>query len=71
MRKLARLATLLTVPALLTGCASTIVATVEPVCRSIRTVTVSKADALTDGTARQIEGNNAARRELCSKGGPA
>lgn len=61
------LALILTALVLLPGCASTTVATVEPACRSIRTVTVSKDDALTDGTARQIEGNNAARAALCPR----
>lgn len=52
--------------ALLSGCASQdIVATVEPACKLLCPVTVSKNDRLTDQTASQIEGNNAARDSMC------
>jgi hypothetical protein len=64
--KLWLLASLLTYPALLTGCANQVVGTAQPTCRAIRTVLVSKDDVLTDGTATQIEANNLARKRLCA-----
>lgn len=48
---------------LLTGCGTSTagIADVTLVCPSWREITVSKADKLTEKTARRIEGNNEAR----------
>jgi len=53
----------------LTGCGTTLVATVEPVCTPevLRDVCVSKDDKLTEPTAQAIEGNNLALRKLCKR----
>ena len=65
--KWATLASLPIVLALLTGCASTLVATVEPFCGKLEDVCVSKDDRLTEGTASKIEGNNLALRAGCKR----
>ena len=54
----------------LAGCATTPVATVEPVCGGLRTVWVAKDDVLTERTASQIEANNLARVRLCGRSRP-
>lgn len=59
---------LLIVPVLLSGCASTPVATVEPFRTAMRDVCVSRDDALTERTAQQVEANNLALRKLLSRG---
>ncbi|MEQ1652931.1 MAG: hypothetical protein ABL897_10615 [Hyphomicrobium sp.] len=55
---------------LLTGCShDSIVVTAEPLCGSITTVCISKADKLSEGTATQIEANNLARTAICKPKG--
>lgn len=49
---------------LFSACASNTVVTV-PVCGPIKTVCISKDDALTEKTASQIEGNNLALSKMC------
>jgi hypothetical protein len=60
-------ALLLCALALLPGCAKTIVATAQPSCRSVLSVTIDNEDWLTEQTAQQIEANNLARERLCGK----
>ena len=55
----------LAVLALLPGCASQLVATAEPFCDAAKPVCISRADILTEGTASQIEKNNAGLQEIC------
>lgn len=60
MPKLAKLALLLALPALLSGCAKTIAAIAS--CEIGNPVSVSKNDKLTEKTASDIEANNESRR---------
>ena len=62
-----KLASLLSVAALLTGCAQTLVATVEPVCEVIHDTCISKDDKLTEGTAQKLEGDNLSLRRMCKR----
>jgi hypothetical protein len=41
--------------------------TAQHVCRTWQIVTISKNDKLTDQTARELAGNNAARQAWCNK----
>ncbi len=54
-RKPTHLAALLSSLALLSGCASTTVATVKPFATTLRDICISKSDDLTERTAQQIE----------------
>lgn len=68
-----RLASLLAVLVLLSGCAQErIVATAEPLCAAVAHVCISRADVLSEGTAQQIEANNLGRGKVCPppKGDP-
>lgn len=50
------------------GCAQTMAGgTAQHVCRTWQIVTISKNDKLTDQTARELAGNNAARQAWCNK----
>lgn len=49
------------------GCSQTIAGTASQVCETWRPVTISKHDKLTDQTAKEIAGNNAARETWCSQ----
>jgi hypothetical protein len=62
-----KLAPLLCALGLLPGCAKSIVATAQPTCRSVLSVTIDNEDFLTEQTAQQIEANNLARDRLCGK----
>ena len=53
---------------LLSGCASTPVATVEPFRGAVRDVCISNDDVLTERTAQQIEANNLALRRMFRRG---
>lgn len=65
-KKGVRLVALLTLPVLLSGCSSAIVATAEPFCADVvRPVCVSRDDKITEPTARQIEGNNLGIVAVC------
>lgn len=68
MRRLALLAALLSA-SLTSGCANTgaIDGTTVHVCKTWEPIYPSKSDKLTDGTARQIVGNNAANEVWCGK----
>lgn len=48
------------------GCSQTIAGTAAHVCETWRPVTISRHDKLTDQTAREIAGNNAARETWCN-----
>ena len=63
MRKPSALALLLSVS--LTGCSGSIAGTASQVCQTWQIVTISKDDKLTDQTAKEIAGNNAARQTWC------
>jgi hypothetical protein len=52
---------------LLPGCAPTVVATAQPSCRALLSVTIDNDDWLTEATAQQIEANNLARERLCGR----
>ena len=65
--KAVKLASLLSVTALLSACGSTLVATVEPVCEVIADTCISKDDKLTEGTAKKIEGDNLSMRRMCKR----
>ncbi len=52
---------------LLTGCGSTLVATVKPLCDVLEDTCVSKDDRLTEGTASKIEGDNLTLRATCQR----
>jgi hypothetical protein len=41
--------------------------TSEPFCRAVHTVCISREDALTEGTASQIEANNLGRAKVCKR----
>jgi hypothetical protein len=69
MRKLLLLAVPLSV--ILAGCSSPIAGTAPKlICESWHPVTISKNDKLTDQTAREIAGNNAANVEFCGERKP-
>lgn len=69
MRKMKLFGLALIGPALLSGCAKTIVVTADSLCKDWRHETVSKADVLTDKTASGIEGNNESRGNWgCARG---
>lgn len=51
--------------ALLSGCASNTVATVEPACLVLKPVCPTTADAISEPTARTVLGNNNATRSMC------
>ena len=52
----------------LAGCAGQIpVATVAPFCEVMRDTCISKNDALTEGTAQKIEGDNLSLRRMCAR----
>ena len=59
---------LLLAAALLSGCGKTVEGTIAQVCgpNNWREIGVRKADKITDDTAREIIGNNEARRAWCS-----
>lgn len=61
MRRTALFLSMLISPVLLTGCAQSIVATADQLCKDWRHQTVSKDDRLTDKTASGLEGSNEAR----------
>lgn len=48
------------------GCSQTVAGTAAHVCETWRSVTISKRDKLTDQTAKEIAGNNAARETWCN-----
>ena len=52
------------------GCTTQPVATVAPICGSMRTVYISKDDTLTEKTASSIERNNLAPAKLCGASRP-
>lgn len=58
----------LTCLALLGGCSSTPVATVEPFRTALRDVCIAREDVLTEDTAKQIEANNLALRRMLKRG---
>ena len=68
-----KLAVLLSSPVLLSGCASTTVATADPFKTTLRDVCISKDDQLTEGTAQAIErvnrqfGTMFSRKSQCPK----
>ena len=62
MRRSARLALLLVLPALLSGCAKSIAGIATTNCNVGNHVYVSKNDRLTEETAREIDTNNASRQ---------
>lgn len=47
------------------GCAQTVAGTAQQVCETWRSISISKNDKLTDQTAKEIAGNNAARGAWC------
>jgi len=53
---------------LLSGCATTPVATVDPFRTALRDVCISSQDQLSEPTAQQIEANNLALRRMLSRG---
>lgn len=63
MRILKNITALLAAPALLTGCAKTVVVTADQLCQSWKHQTVSKDDKVTNDTAAIAEGNNKSRPE--------
>lgn len=71
MRKLPLLAALLSA-SLTSACGTTtaIDGTTVHVCKTWEPIYLSKSDKLTDGTARQIAGNNAANEVWCGKRPP-
>jgi hypothetical protein len=62
-----RLAGLLMLPVLLSACAQNTVATVEQMCSSIRPISVSKCDVLSEQTASEIEADNLSKQAWCGK----
>jgi hypothetical protein len=52
------------------GCSQTVAGTAAHVCETWRSVSISKHDKLSDQTAKEIAGNNAARETWC-KGAPS
>lgn len=60
-----KIATIVCVSTVVGGCSQTIAGTAAHVCETWRPVTISKHDKLTDQTAREIAGNNAARETWC------
>jgi type IV pilus biogenesis protein CpaD/CtpE len=48
------------------GCAQTVAGTASQVCETWRPISISKHDKLTDQTAGEIAGNNAARAVWCT-----
>lgn len=65
MQRLNLLAVMLS--ATLAGCSNDTFATKEAVCRSWLPISISRKDVLTDGTAKQIAGNNAASEVWCGQ----
>lgn len=61
MKRILTCGLLLSGQGLLSGCAGTVVATAETLCKDWRHQTVSKSDQMTDGTASQIEASNKSR----------
>ena len=49
------------------GCSQTVAGTAAHVCETWRSVSISKHDKLTDQTAKEIAGNNAARETWCQR----
>jgi hypothetical protein len=50
---------------MLGACSPQFVATVTPICDSMRVIYISKSDVLTESTAQALEGNNLAHEKLC------
>ena len=52
----------------LAGCASpSPIATVAPFCEVMHDTCISKKDALTEGTAKKLEGDNLSLRRMCAR----
>ncbi len=55
---------------MLSGCANTLVATVEPFCDAVKGVRISRADRITEPTAKQIRQDLEGRRKIGCKDEP-
>lgn len=52
------------------ACSPQFIATVTPICDSMRVIYISKSDVLTESTAQALEGNNLAHEKLCGPSRP-